>query len=84
MVVLLEDVLLHVLRENMNPLSLKELQVKVSPRRVTPIMLAASLNRLCKRGQVVRELVQEREGRAHYVYSAKRTKLVSFSKRGDL
>jgi predicted transcriptional regulator len=79
MAVLLEDVLLHVLRENMNPLSLKELQVKVSPRRVTPIMLAASLNRLCRRGHAVRELVREREGRRHYVYSAKPTKRLCFS-----
>jgi predicted DNA-binding transcriptional regulator len=82
MAVLLEDVLLHVLRDSMNPLSLKELQVKVLPRPVTPIMLAASLNRLCRRGEVVKELVGK--GRAHYVYSAKPAKLVGVSKRGDV
>jgi len=69
MEVLLEDLILHVLRENIDPLSLEELQAKVSPtRRVTAIMLAASLNRLCRKGEVVRKLVGE--GRAHYVYSA--------------
>ena len=81
---LLDDLLLHALREAMSPLSLEELQVKVAPTRpsVTPIMLAASLNRLCKKDKVVRKLVGE--GRAHYVYSAKPTKDLGFPKRGDL
>ena len=80
---LLEDLLLHVLRETTAPLSLEELQAKVSPtRRVTPIMLAACLNRLCRKGEVVRKLVVER--RAHYVYSAEPAKDLDFAAHGDL
>ena len=82
MAVLLEDLLLHVLRESVGPLSLEELQVKISPTRpITAIMLAASLNRLCRKGEVVRELVGE--GRAHYVYSAKPSGQIGFSKKAD-
>jgi len=79
----LDDLLLHKLQENMTPLSLNELQAEISPTRpITAIIVAASLARLHKKGQVVRELVGE--GRAHYVYSAKFTEQTDLSKRGDL
>jgi hypothetical protein len=53
-----EDLLLRELRVTTNPLSLKELQVKISPvRPVTAIIVAASLNRLCIKDKVVRKLV---------------------------
>jgi predicted DNA-binding transcriptional regulator len=78
----LDDLLLRELQETTNSLSLKELQMRIpSTGPVTAIMLAASLNRLCRKGKVVRKLVGE--GRAHYVYSTKSTKLACFSKRGD-
>jgi hypothetical protein len=65
-----EDLLLRELRETTNPLSLKELQLKISPTRpVMAIIVAASLDRLCKKGRVVTRLVGE--GRQPYVYSAK-------------
>jgi len=79
----LEDLLLHKLRENMDPLSLKELQVKVSPiRPVTAIAVAASLNRLYKKGQVVKKMVGE--ARAYYLYSAKSPQEFGLSNGRDL
>jgi hypothetical protein len=64
----LEDLLLRELRQNMNPQPLKELQVKISPkRRVMAITLAASLERMCRKGQVIKKM--SGEGRAQYVYS---------------
>jgi predicted DNA-binding transcriptional regulator len=76
----LEDLLLRELQENMNPLSLKELQVKISLMRpVTAITVAASLDRLCRKGRVARKIVGE--GRAHYAYSARSTEQHAFSQR---
>jgi predicted transcriptional regulator len=78
----LEDLLLRELRGGMSPLSLRELQVKISTTRpVTTIMVAASLNRLCRKGEVTRKMVGE--GRAHYVYSASPTEQLGLSKGGD-
>jgi len=66
----LEDLLMRELRENMNPLSLKELQMKISPKRsVMAITVALSLDRMYRKGQVIKKICGER--RAHYVYSAR-------------
>jgi predicted transcriptional regulator len=79
----LEDLLLHKLRENMDPLSLKELQVKISPiHPVTAITVAASLNRLYKKGQVVKKMVGQ--ARAYYLYSAKLPEEFGLSNGRDL
>jgi predicted DNA-binding transcriptional regulator len=50
-------------------MSLKDLQVQISlTRPVKAITVAASLDRLCRKGRVIRRLVGE--GRTHYVYSS--------------
>ena len=68
----LEDLLLRELQENVNPLSLKELQVKISPTRpVMAITIAVSLDRMYRKGRVTKKMVGER--RTHYVYSARST-----------
>jgi hypothetical protein len=64
----LEDLLLRELQERINPISLRELQAQISlTRPVKAITVAASLDRLYRKGRVIRRLVGE--GRAHYVYS---------------
>jgi len=79
----LEDLLLHKLRENMDPLSLKELQMRISPiRPVTTITVPATLNRLYKKGQVVKKMAGKAPG--YCMYTAISTEEFDLSKRIDL
>ena len=65
----LEDLLLRELQERRISMSLKDLQTQISPTRpVKDITVAASLDRLCRKGRVIKRLVVDTH--THYVYSS--------------
>ncbi len=64
----LDDLLLHELQERIIPISIKELQAQISlTRPMKVITVAASLDKLYRKGRVIRRLIGD--GRTHYVYS---------------
>jgi hypothetical protein len=76
----LEDLVLRELRKTKTPISLKELQMKMpSMRPVATITVAATLDRLCRKGKAFRKLV--REGRPYYVYSQDSREIPAFAAR---
>jgi predicted transcriptional regulator len=68
----LEAIVLRELWESKDPLSVKEFQLKISHTRPVAVTTVATiLDRLYRKGIVLRKLI--REGGPHYVYSPRFT-----------